>query len=176
MQLLGDVLLELGQWDDAVSAFKKALALDPQSGRANFGLARAYAALKTDAAQCQAALDALERAVQFGLRDRSIHYRQVLCLNDGAELEGYVTEEVIDGIAEYILQQGQLPPCRYAKDKVKEVRRAPGLREELLSLLERFERGESPPPRKIIRGSRPAKPARTDLLPSTWGSGTILGN
>jgi len=116
LHLQGEVLLELGQWQEAATAFKKVLLLEPESGRANFGLARAYAGLQSDERQCQAALDALDRALQLGLRDRRIFPRQRLLLNNGREMEGDVREEG----AVYVLQLGEMA---VSKADVKEVHR-----------------------------------------------------
>jgi len=69
LNLQAEVLLQLGQWEDAARVFAKILFLEPESGRANFGLARACAALQNDARQCQAGLDALDRAEQLGVRE-----------------------------------------------------------------------------------------------------------
>jgi tetratricopeptide (TPR) repeat protein len=69
LQLQGEVLLELGQWKEAAGVFKKLLALEPESGRGNMGLARAGAGWQADEKQVRMALNALDRAKQLGVRD-----------------------------------------------------------------------------------------------------------
>ena len=164
LNLQGEVLLELGQWEDAAKAFKKVLSIEPECGRANFGLGRAYAALKSDALQCQAALDALDRALQLGVRDPRMFPSKVLTLSDGQELEGRVREE---GDV-YLVQIGVTPAARIAKADVKEVREKPGLRDEMLAMLDRFERGEKPVERPIFRGAPAKRGHHNSNMPDAW--------
>jgi len=100
--LQGEVLLELGQWEEAARAFSHVLELEPESGRAHFGLAQAYAGLQVSAEQARAALDALLEAQKLGLRDKRM-----------LELD-----------------------------------------EKIVALVQRFERGEQPTPRPLIRGPK----------------------
>jgi len=72
LNLQAEVLMELGQWEDAHRAFSRVLYLEPESGRANFGLARACNALQNDLRQCQSGLDALDRAEQLGVSEFKI--------------------------------------------------------------------------------------------------------
>ncbi|HYG73802.1 MAG TPA: tetratricopeptide repeat protein [Planctomycetota bacterium] len=127
LNLQAEVLLELGQWDEAHRMFSRVLALEPQSGRANFGLARACAALQNDARQCQAGLDALDRAEQLGVVE--------------------FTRKSEDGSD-------------------------PSLRGQLTAALQRFERGERPAPRPVLKGTSPTRPQRREDAPD-W-KGTIL--
>lgn len=132
LNLHGEVLLQLGQWEEAQRVFTRILALENESGRANFGLARACAALKSDARLCQSGLNALDRAEQLGVRE--------------------IRPPVANG------QQ-----------------RPPSLREELTSALQRFERGEKPPPRPVLKGSANAGHGRAEpAMPDLW-KGTIIG-
>ncbi|MFH0937953.1 MAG: tetratricopeptide repeat protein [Planctomycetota bacterium] len=170
LQLQGETLLELGQWQDAATAFKKALFLDPESGRANFGLARAYAGWQYDECQCRAALVALDRALQLGLRDRRIFPSQMLLFNDGRQLEGNVREEGTN----YVVQCGNAQPLTVPKTAVKEVFQQSGLRGQLNELLARFERGEKPAPGPILRSSKP-KRDKPDSALRPW-SETIFEN
>jgi predicted Zn-dependent protease len=118
LHLYGEVLLELGQWEDALRVFTSALGLEQESGRANLGMARACAGLRSDARQCQAGLDALDRAEQLGVRENA------------------------------------------------------ELRAQLADALRRFERGEKPEPRKVIKGSGSRK-GEQPTTPNVW-SGTIF--
>jgi tetratricopeptide (TPR) repeat protein len=70
LTLLGEVLVELGQWEEAARAFTRVVELEPESGRAHFGLARAYAGWKAGLERCRAGLDNLLQAQQLGLRDK----------------------------------------------------------------------------------------------------------
>jgi len=72
LNLQAEVLMELGQWEDAHRAFSRVLYLESESGRANFGLARACNALQNDLRQCQSGLDALDRAEQLGVSEFKI--------------------------------------------------------------------------------------------------------
>jgi tetratricopeptide (TPR) repeat protein len=70
LSLQGEVLLELGQWEDAAHAFGRLAELEPESGRANLGLARTAAGSQASAAQCRAGQAALFAAARLGVRDR----------------------------------------------------------------------------------------------------------
>ncbi|MCY3021932.1 MAG: tetratricopeptide repeat protein, partial [Planctomycetota bacterium] len=168
LNLQGEVLLELGQWEDAARVFNKLLMLEPDSGRANFGLARAYAGLQASGEQCRMALDALLNAVRLGVRDRRMVSSQVLVLDDGRELEGYVTEEP----QAYLLRRGESAE-RIEKAKVKEVRQRPGMHERLAALVQRFNSGEKPAPVPVIRSSPGQPRSRPPDALNPW-SGTLI--
>ncbi|MGD0093704.1 MAG: tetratricopeptide repeat protein, partial [Planctomycetota bacterium] len=70
LSLQGEVLLELGQWEAAARAFKHLLELEPDCGRAHFGLAQACAGSQSSLEQASAGLDALLEAQKLGLRDK----------------------------------------------------------------------------------------------------------
>jgi tetratricopeptide (TPR) repeat protein len=118
--LQGEVLLELGQWEEAARAFSRLLELEHDSGRAHFGLAQAYAGWQASGEQARAALDALVEAQKLGLRDK-----RMLELDD-----------------------------------------------QIVALVRRFERGEKPSPRPLIRGSTPSRTRRPDAL-DPW-RGTLI--
>lgn len=167
---LGQVLLELGQWEDAAKTFTKVLALDGESGWANYGLARAYGALQMDARQCQAGVDALDRAWQLGVRDRLMFPAQVLVLNDGTEMEARVTE---DG-DNYVVQSGKKAAAQIPKTQVREVRYNPGLKKMLNDLAERFARGEKPAAVPVYKSSAPPRRKQPNGVPDPW-SGSVFG-
>jgi len=132
LNLHGEVLLQLGQWEEAQKVFTRILSLENESGRANFGLARACAALQGDARQCQSGLNALDRAEQLGVREIR-----------PANVEGQ--------------------------------ERPPSMREQLTAALQRFERGEKPPPHHILKGSSNANRNRPDHDPiRELGRGSII--
>lgn len=133
LNLHGEMLLQLGQWEDAARVFTRILSLENESGRANFGLARASAALQSDARQCQAGLNALDRAEQLGVRE--------------------IRPPKVEG--------EDSPP-------------SPSLREQLTAALQRFERGEMPPPRPVLKGSaNPGRRPDHDRIPDLW-KGSII--
>jgi tetratricopeptide (TPR) repeat protein len=80
LSLQGEVLLSLGQWEDALKAFKKLLALEPDSGRANFGIARASAGMQADLKQSRIGLDALDRAEQLGVPEQKALRHNLIAL------------------------------------------------------------------------------------------------
>ena len=148
----GSVLLELGQWEESAAVFKKILALDPDSGFANFGLARALAALQRDENECRSALDALDRVERLGYRDPRMIHSQNLIRKDGSEFAGVVKESG----DHYSVKQGPESVINVPKADVLEVLEHASLREDLEATVERFERGERPPtPMKLRHKNKP---------------------
>jgi tetratricopeptide (TPR) repeat protein len=64
---LAHVLLSLGQFDEAIRVLGRLLLLDPESGPAYFGLARAYGMLRATPRDLEVAIMDLERAEQLGV-------------------------------------------------------------------------------------------------------------
>jgi tetratricopeptide (TPR) repeat protein len=164
LNLQGEVLLELGQWEEAVSVFKRVLLLENESGRANLGLARAYAGLQADVRQCQDGLDALERAMQLGTRDRRMVQTQVLVLNDGREVDGVVTFDQEKNIYSVMTSSGS---NQFPAAEVKELIKRKGLREHLMQMAERFERGEKRVQGPVLRGTN-RREKREKTLADPW--------
>ena len=167
LALLGDVLLELGQWQEASSIFTRLIALDPESGRAHLGLARADTALQGDLQQCRAALDALVTAARLGVRDRRMFPSQVLIHKDGRELEGLLKE---DGDT-LLLYTGEESPLRIPRKEIQEIRTKPGLHEQIIALVDHFERGGKPQQRPIYRGGTGGQQGG-EVMPDFW-RGTV---
>ena len=173
LSLQGEVLLALRQPEEAVDVFKNILKLEPDSGRANFGLARAYAVLERDPRECQMALNALDRAERLGLRDARLRPSKILMDKNGRQWEGRCIEE---GDA-YVMQNGSTQPVRIAKSDVSSIQEKDGLREALLAALQHFEKGDKNIPSPNATQKTMSNPAATkprDVL-NPW-SGTIFGN
>ena len=160
-----NVLMELGQWDEAVGVFRKILALDPDSGFANFGLARAYLALQRDDSELQSALDAVERAEQLAYRDPRMLHRQTIVKKDGTEVLGIA--RMSGDKYTVMIAPGNVQDI--PKAECQEVIEHLSLKEEIEAMIARFAQGERPAKPKRIKGQK--KPERAGRNP--W-DGTIL--
>ena len=168
----GAVLIELGQWEEASATFKKILTIDPDSGSANFGLATALAALQRDESECRTALDAFDRAAQLGYRDPHMFHTQVLVRKDGSEYHGKVKVDG-DAYVYYVFDDADKVPKaeRVPKSECQELIEKPSLREELVEMIERFQRGERPAPPPKMRRRQAKKRSNVDPF-----KGTIFDN
>ena len=167
LTLLGEVLLETGQGEQAETIFKKVLAQNPDSGPAHFGLARALFDLQRNQRECESALIELDRAEELGVRDKLIYTTQVLLLKDGTRLEGRVHEDGGNYVIE--LTEGKSQPV--AKADVQELTEKPGLRDRLSDRIKRFERGEPPAQGPKLKGrAAPHAPTEADPLKDPWAT------
>ena len=150
LNVRGGVLLELGQWEAAVADFSRLLTLDGENGSAQFGLARALAALKSNERVCEAALEAFGRASRLGLRDERMDVARALRAKDGQIYNGLI---ISDG-KDYIVKEEYAAPFRIEKDQVAEVIEGPGLREQVAKVLDDYRHGISPPEVKRVFGRK----------------------
>lgn len=172
LNLLGEVLLETGQGDQAAETFKKLLALNPESGSAHFGLGRALFYLQRNQRDCEAALAELDRAEELGLRDKSLYSNQVLVRKDGTELEGGIHPK--DG--GYIVELGDGTSVTVANADVQELTTKPGLRAKLAERIQRFEHGEPAVHGPVLRGHlAPHAPTGPDAVMDPWRGGGLDG-
>jgi tetratricopeptide (TPR) repeat protein len=158
----GAVLIELGQWEEAAATFKKILTLESDSGSANFGLATALAALQRDEGECRTALDAFDRAAQLGYRDPHMFHTQVLVKKDGTEYHGKVRTDG-DTYIIYLTDATE----KVAKADCQELIEKPSLREELVDMVARFQRGERPAPPPKMRRRQAKKHSTIDPFQGT---------
>lgn len=150
LNVRGTVLLELGQWEAAVSDYSRLLSLDGENGSAQFGLARALAALKSNERVCEAALEAFARASRLGVRDERMDVARALRAKDGQIYSGLI---ISDG-GDYIVKEEYAAPFRIEKKQVAEVIEGPGLREQVAKVLDDYRHGISPPEVKRVFGRK----------------------
>ncbi|HYF51650.1 MAG TPA: tetratricopeptide repeat protein [Planctomycetota bacterium] len=168
LNVQGEVLLELGQWDEAANVYRRMLMLEHESGAANFGLARALAGTHPDPKSVQTALDALDRAAHLGVRDRRMSKSDRVTLTDGREFEGKLQFEEKENL--YLLHT-DAKTYSIKKEKVKEIREQPGLREQLVAMKERLDRGESIEKGPVLKGSKTREPREQDAF---FNAGSIF--
>ncbi len=140
LSLRGSVLLDLGQWEEAAGVFRKIVSLDGDNGAAHFGLGRALTALKSNEAVCSEAVDSFGRALRLGVRDERMELSVSLTAKDGQVYSGHIVENGDD----WIVKEDGVAPFRIAKKEVEKVNEGPGLRQQALAMLERYQRGEKP--------------------------------
>jgi tetratricopeptide (TPR) repeat protein len=165
LNLLGEVLLETGQGEQAAQTFRKVLAQDADSGPAHFGLGRALFQLQRNQRECENALTELDRAEELGLRDKRMYSTELLTRKDGTEYEGRIREKGEN----YIIELSDGKSVTVAKAEVQERIAKPGLRDRLTDRIQRFERGEAAPQGPKLHGKPTHELTEPDPVKDPWG-------